>query len=238
MTATGVIVRDVLDNHTIFSRALTSSRGEVQRNNDRSAFVEVGELGPNESVTIELETVASDAVVAAQRQTCVQNQATVSGLNIQTILTDDPDTSTLNDSTDTDCEPTAITLSFFTAFWEPNGVIIRWVTALELNTWGFHVYRSEFDNFDEAVRITSGTVLAGAQGGLYGIVDERARRNVSYNYWLEETTVEGEKNVHGPILLEPEGDLRAVEDEMEDEVDDEDDDEGPVMMNFLPIIMR
>jgi hypothetical protein len=98
---------------------------------------------------------------------------------------------------------TAIVLSSFTASWAGGNVVVRWTTVQELNTFGFHLYRSSSGKRADAVRITPQLILAqgrGQGGASYAFVDTDSVPGESYSYWLEETEVAGQTLEYGPAL--------------------------------------
>jgi hypothetical protein len=56
--------------------------------------------------------------------------------------------------------PTAIALMSFTAGWEGDAVMIRWVTAMELDTAGFRLLRSATGRIDDAIIVTPTLIRA------------------------------------------------------------------------------
>ncbi len=97
-------------------------------------------------------------------------------------------------------QPTAIILDSFTARLMGVGAVVSWSTSLELDTWGFHLYRSATGRLDDAVRVTDRLILAKGRGGLgasYNFVDQTATAG-PYTYWLEEHTTGGARAIYGP----------------------------------------
>jgi hypothetical protein len=96
--------------------------------------------------------------------------------------------------------PTAITLLSFTATPQTNGIMVRWATSSERDTWGFHVWRSADGTRANAVRVTQQLIIGqGRNGGAtYQWLDTSAQPNVTYTYWLEEITLNGASHDHGP----------------------------------------
>ncbi|HNP87308.1 MAG TPA: SdrD B-like domain-containing protein [Kouleothrix sp.] len=98
-------------------------------------------------------------------------------------------------------KPTAVTLRIFTATWRGNVVEVRWETVAEINSLGFHLYRSTTGNRADAVRVTPSMILAqgrGQGGANYTWTDTSAQAGTSYTYWLVETEVNGQTNEYGP----------------------------------------
>jgi hypothetical protein len=97
--------------------------------------------------------------------------------------------------------PTAVTLVNFTANRTgAKSVVVRWTTASELNTWGFHLLRSATGDRAGAERITATLIPGkGRNGGAsYEWLDATAAPGVTYSYWLEETELGGAVRIYGP----------------------------------------
>ena len=97
--------------------------------------------------------------------------------------------------------PTAIVLAHFSASHEDAGVMLRWVTSVELNTWGFQVYRSTNAQRQDAVLVTPTLIVAqgrGQGGAQYEWLDTSAEAGVTYSYWLLETELDGQIHEYGP----------------------------------------
>jgi len=225
LTATGVTVEDVLGTHSMFGGLLMSTQGTIQQNDARSVLIEVGEIAPRQFITISLGTALTDAMLTTSQLVCIENQANVFGRNFLPLTTDDPDSATPQDPTQTGCDPTAITLSYFAPIWEKDGVHVHWVTGSEFNTWGFHIWRGVSDAVEEAVKVTPDLISAGVSNGLYSFVDTEADPDVNSYYWLAERDNDGKITMHGPFLLEPDREVGAAEDEL-------------VEQYFLPIVWR
>lgn len=99
--------------------------------------------------------------------------------------------------------PTAVELLRFTAIAGSGGVLVEWVTGAEIGSWGFHLWRSESENFSHSQRVTEGLIPAtGGNGGAnYRFVDSRATPGVLYWYWLEEIETDGDRLFYGPVRL-------------------------------------
>jgi hypothetical protein len=97
--------------------------------------------------------------------------------------------------------PTAITLISFSATPEAGGIVLRWATADERDSWGFHLLRSADGSRAGAVRVTPQRILArgGPQmGASYSWIDPSAAPGVRYSYWLQEIEIGGRINEYGP----------------------------------------
>jgi uncharacterized repeat protein (TIGR01451 family) len=97
-------------------------------------------------------------------------------------------------------KPTAITLSSFTANFTGGVIRVLWTTTLELDTVGFHLYRSTTGSVNDAVRVTPALIPGqGSEGGAYSFDDVRITYGTTYWYWLVETETTGTINFYGPI---------------------------------------
>lgn len=94
----------------------------------------------------------------------------------------------------------AVRLRTFTAVGAKPGAIIRWRTASEVGTLGFHVYRSRAG---ARVRVNRTLIAAkGAAGASYVVRDSRASvRRAPVRYWLQEVALDGTRSLHGPVVL-------------------------------------
>ena len=105
-----------------------------------------------------------------------------------------------------DNAPLAITLASFTAIASDGCVDINWETATEINTAGFHVWRSG-NPFTGFVRVTSGMIASTSEmetmGATYSFRDCGVdfANGSKYYYMLEEIEMDttGSGNMHGPI---------------------------------------
>jgi hypothetical protein len=99
-------------------------------------------------------------------------------------------------------DPTSITLSSFTATREQGAVSVRWSTSAEINTWGYHLYRSADGTRANATQITPNVILArgrGQGGADYTWSDTAIRAGTTYTYWLQEIELGGATNEYGPV---------------------------------------
>ncbi len=103
-------------------------------------------------------------------------------------------------------DPSAITLVHFSATRTDAGVLVRWQTGMEQQTFGFHLYRSTTANRADAVRVTSMLVLSKGQAGgaSYSWTDSSAQAGQTYYYWLHEVEVNGDTHEYGPTRVLPE----------------------------------
>jgi DNA-binding beta-propeller fold protein YncE len=104
--------------------------------------------------------------------------------------------------------PTAIHLVSFSAHARDDHVEVTWVTASELNTAGFNVYRSAERNgarikLNEFLIPARGSAFEGAE---YAFMDKHAAGGY---FWFEDVSLSGGSTVHGPVSVVL-GDIPAV----------------------------
>jgi uncharacterized repeat protein (TIGR01451 family) len=204
--ATLVTFVDTPDANTrLVPDSVQTNQGTVQRGNadgDTQVQVAIGTLGADTQVTIVYQVTVLDL---PQSQVMLENQGRVSADELsEDVLTDDPDTVELGDPTTTlACVPgtTAIELLQFTATREGATIQVRWVTGAELDTWGFHLYRSTDGSRANAVRVTPELIIGRGRGQeqtVYTWIDRDVAEGTSYTYWLQEIELDGSTHEYGP----------------------------------------
>ncbi len=191
--ASGVIVTDQWPAGLAFVSA-TASQGSF---NSSTYVWDVGTVtnGANATLTI---------IAQVMQAIPITNSAQVSAA-------DQPDPNSIpgnnssieNDQAQVDIigRPTAIHLSRFTASTGTNGVLLAWETSLEVNTWGFQIYRSASGERADAVLITDRLILARGRsqaGSQYTWLDQTAVPGQAYSYWLLEVETDGTPAEYGP----------------------------------------
>ncbi len=198
--ATGVVITETVPNQTTFN-AGASSAGWNCANGAAAGMTCTFNVGS-------LAVGASGSVTFA---VTVNTQISGSSgiINTVTIADDgtsgaDPTPSNNSAGVTTPFEPTAVTLVSFTAQRVGNTVVVRWETSAEINTWGFHLYRSSTGNRADAVRVTPEMILAqgrGQGGASYSWTDTDVQLGTTYSYWLEETETDGTTLEYGPARV-------------------------------------
>jgi uncharacterized repeat protein (TIGR01451 family) len=99
--------------------------------------------------------------------------------------------------------PTFVVLTSFTTRYDyaARGIAVSWETALELDSWGFHLWRSANGRRENATRVTPTIIPARGgpySGASYSFLDRTARPGLSYSYWLEEIEIGGGRYEYGP----------------------------------------
>ena len=100
--------------------------------------------------------------------------------------------------------PLAVTLSRFVGALQANGTVrLEWATSLEVNSFGFDIFRSPDDTRDSAVKITPALIPAvgRAGGATYDFMDSAVQVGQTYAYWLVETELDGHQLDYGPVAI-------------------------------------
>jgi uncharacterized repeat protein (TIGR01451 family) len=203
IAATGVVYNDTPDViTTLVGGSVKSSQGSVTKGNaagDTSLSVDIGIIPAGASVTISYQVTINSPFV----RSIILNQGTVNSNELPPVPTNDPSTPAPNDPTTVIIPPgqTAISLASFTATRRASGVVVNWVTTAEINTWGFHLYRSADGSRSGAVRVTAAIIPGqgrGQGGAAYSWLDVDAQPGVTYSYWLQEVELNGTTTEYGP----------------------------------------
>ncbi|MBK9711649.1 MAG: DUF11 domain-containing protein [Kouleothrix sp.] len=214
--ATGVSFSDAIPAHTSYITGSTTLNGEVVADVDGvMPFVggapintpgePSGEVAAGETATVVFRVKIDDPLPADVL--IIRNQGTVESEEAPPLWTDDPSTPAIGDPTDIGvAHPTAIVLVSFTATRENHSVVVRWATGAELNTWGFHLYRSPDGVRAHATRVTPQIILGvgrGQGGASYSWADANVEDAATYSYWLSEIELGGATNEYGPATTPP-----------------------------------
>jgi hypothetical protein len=109
--------------------------------------------------------------------------------------------------------PTAVTLASFTAALEEGQVLVTWETAVEIDTIGFNLWRSETsDGVYHQVNdvLIPAASPGGVWGGSYTYTDSDVTPGRTYYYKLHEIETGGKNNWYGPISTEADDDPTAT----------------------------
>ena len=99
-------------------------------------------------------------------------------------------------------EPTAVTVSSFTAKSKPNTVQLEWETANEIGLIGFNIYRSDAPDGVKQ-RLNTGMLPALKPGEVIGVTyqfSDKVEQGQHYYYWLELITTDGSELID-PLIL-------------------------------------
>lgn len=97
-----------------------------------------------------------------------------------------------------------VELSMFNAILSgSNFVNINWTTESESNLIGYHILKSNTNNFNDAVRITSNPITAHNTTNTcnYQFSDTDVINNQTYYYWLNALNRDGSSEKYGPISI-------------------------------------
>jgi len=102
-------------------------------------------------------------------------------------------------------EPTAVTLSSFTATYSADELAICWSTQSESNNAGWNIYRADNECIEEAMQV-NGSLIEGAgttsEPTDYTFYDiNPVQYGETYNYWLESRDYTGATETYGPVSL-------------------------------------
>jgi hypothetical protein len=102
-----------------------------------------------------------------------------------------------DDSTSTPLGPTAVTVHSITAKSTHRGTVVRWITASEFDTLGFHVYRQ-----GPSRRIRISARLIPAKGhDVYTFLDRSGARTKTSRYWVQAVGLNGSRTWYGPVRV-------------------------------------
>lgn len=110
-------------------------------------------------------------------------------------------TATVDMGADEFPQPTAIILIFFKALNHSTGVTLKWKTGSELNSAGFHLWRSNLKHGDYR-KITKSMVPAKggpSSGADYELIDSNVKSGQIYFYKLEEISMDGKSRFYRAI---------------------------------------
>jgi len=100
---------------------------------------------------------------------------------------------------------TLVNLASFTAAPYNHRVVLRWVTASEIDNDGFNIYRSKTEG-GEYIKINSSIIPAqgsATQGASYEYVDTDVQNRKTYYYKLEDRDLNGTSTMHGLVRAMP-----------------------------------
>ena len=102
-------------------------------------------------------------------------------------------------------DPTLVDLASFDAIWEEATVAVRWETLSEIDTEGFHLWRSEteegtYSKINPEMILSEGSAIHGA---VYEFSDLDVQSGLTYWYKLEDLDIYGVSTFHGPVEAVP-----------------------------------
>ncbi len=208
VAATNVTFTDAPDSLTILvTGSVKTSQGRVTKGNtagDADLAVDIGTIPAGGSVRVSFQARLKDVLT----RNIIINQGSASGANIPAVPTNDPDTALPDDPTQTLIPPgelTSVALISFSAMRQDSGIMVRWATSAEFNTWGFYLYRSADGDRSHAVRVTPDLIPGQGRGAngmsQYSWLDNTVLSDTIYTYWLQEIELNGTTNEYGPTRV-------------------------------------
>ena len=203
--ATNVQFTDTPDVFTtLVNGSVATSQGTVTKGNsagDVDLVIDIGLLPVGASVQISFQV----QLKAVLPRPFIDNQGMVTVSGAPMVPTNDPHTPLAGDPTRTIIpagEVTSVVLVGFTATHSDNGIVVRWITSGEYQTWGFYLYRSADGERGHAVRVTPELIGARGRGmnemTYYNWLDSTNTSDTIYTYWLQEIELNGTLNEYGP----------------------------------------
>jgi uncharacterized repeat protein (TIGR01451 family) len=167
---------------------------------DLTLFLPDATLPPGESIRV---WVQFEALTNTQHLTppVTINTAVSNGAEAGTVqlpLVQDSDDVEIEDS-----DITAIELLYFNASPKAGGVLVKWRTLFEINTYGFWLYRSDDADLNHAIPVT---FVAGKGGHSFGATYQYLDTDLPpglYHYWLVEVENSGKETTFGPVTASP-----------------------------------
>ncbi len=105
----------------------------------------------------------------------------------------DDDSAVVNDV------PTAVELRYFRATVEVGAVRLEWATAVEVDHYGFELYRQELGANAEATLLAFLPGQGGGGGRRYAYTDRAVLPGRRYRYWLVDVDTRGRRTVHPAV---------------------------------------
>ncbi len=196
-SVTGVVFRDTPDpNTTLVVGSVRTSQGSVIDGNgagDTNVTVDVGTIPSGGEVYISLEVTINDPL--PENVTEVYNQGVVESNELPDVPTDDPESLEEDDGT-----PTAVELLYFrVAAVDGRVVRLEWATAVEIDNFGFNLYRAPIADRSRAQWFAF--VPSRARGGGATYVHEDAVPTTGlWWYWLADVDTSGLETFHAPLI--------------------------------------
>ena len=86
----------------------------------------------------------------------------------------------------------------------PEGVLLKWETEWEIDSYGFAVLRSDSGRLSDASEIAFVPAEGHGQGGgaAYSYLDRlEGAIGREYTYWLAEVDTNGQRTIYGPMIV-------------------------------------
>jgi uncharacterized repeat protein (TIGR01451 family) len=200
--AQNVSVTDILPAQVTFSSVFTNTGTCSYTAATTTVLCSVGSLGVGGVAVITINLTAA---------TFSDNTVTCNGVQVNSCNTATVSTSTSNVSPNTSSNagstiqaPTAVDISSFEAFQQPDGtVVLEWRTHEESRNLGFHIYSGK-QRITPSLVAGSALLLRGSKpqhaAKLYRWID--AQPSSGAEYWIEDVDINGTRTMHGPAHVE------------------------------------
>jgi uncharacterized repeat protein (TIGR01451 family) len=203
--ATGAVIAERVPAHTTFNASASPAGWTCDAVNAGSRCVHtIGDLAVGESGSIQFVVTVNNPLPSNVQTITNAARITDDGQNGDDPTDEGDPIDNNQDTVSTPLPPTSISLLSFTATRAGANVVMNWTTGAEIDTWGFHLYRSEDDVRANAVRVTSEAILSqgrGQAGAAYSWTDTNVDGSTQYTYWLQEIETGGAINEYGPVSV-------------------------------------
>lgn len=224
--AIGVVLVTQVPNLTTFVPSLSDARWLCSSGSGggASCTLVIGRVRAGEAHTVTYVVRLQENLPAATAN--IDSKVVIAGSGIERDIVNNQ----ANARTNVDL-PTAVVLNELSATPTATSIVIRWVTAAEINTKQFHIARSVTGRWQDRQVITPAIAALGStnSGAEYEFEDFSVIPEVPYTYWLLETETTGIELSYGPVTARVRVDV-AVEPEPEPEV-------GGTSV-FLPFVIK
>jgi uncharacterized repeat protein (TIGR01451 family) len=197
--AQNVVVTDALPAQVTYSSSFTTMGSCSYDAPTTTVTCNLGDLSVGSTAVVTINVTA----VTFSSSSYSTNTATVSS------STSDPNLANNTSSfTSTIQAPTAVDLSSFRTFQQPDGSVrLVWRTHEESRNLGFHIYREDgagHHRLDSALIAGSALLLRGSRpqhaAKSYGWIDSQPSPDAAY--WVEDVDINGTRSLHGPAYPE------------------------------------
>jgi hypothetical protein len=168
----------------------------------------IGIVAPNDSVVVYFDVTINSGLPAGT--TYIATQATISGANFTSLLSDDPDTGIPFDSTKTFLTFSTLPVNFITfgATRASNSINLTWKVASQYNVAHYVVERSinglQFDEIGQVPAFSSSPAIT------YNFPDHYPPSGILY-YRIRSVDIDGRKQYSGVVRILPSGNSGSIQ---------------------------
>lgn len=159
----------------------------------------------SESLIWSLDQLAGGGQFQARLAVRVNGDLQVDSLQARLRAVSDQEPAGVEQTLEHPLRPTAVLLTDFMAVVQHGVSVVTWQTSLEVDTLGFHLWRTAGPVWQNPERITREVIPArpGTLGGRYAFEAEAGVPGETAYYWLEELTIQGGSIYYGPTVSRP-----------------------------------